>query len=314
MACSCKLLRASSLLFTVSLLAIAIAIAADAADPNPVRIAVYWGQNGNEGTLADACKSGLYAYVVVSFLSTFGKGQTPALNLAGHCDPSSRGCKGLSSEITTCQAVGVKVLLSLGGGADSYGLSSAEDAQSVATYLWDNFLGGSSSSRPLGDPVLDGVDFDIATGESAHYDELATFLSKYGKQGKKKVYLTAAPQCPYPDASLGPALKTGLFDNVWVQFFNNPQCEYPGGDLQGVWKTWTSSVNVSGGFYLGVPASTAAAGSGYVSPADLKSKVLPGVKAARNFGGIMVWDRNNDLSNGFSSQLQSKTNDSSIGT
>lgn len=266
-------------------------------------IAVYWGQDGGEGTLADACNSGLYAYVMVSFLSTFGMGQAPAINLAGHCDPLSGNCNVFSSDITTCQSNGVKVLLSLGGAGGSYGLSSTEDAQSVANYLWDNFLGGSAPSRPLGDAVLDGIDFDIETGNPAHFDELATFLSQYSAQGKK-VYLTAAPQCPYPDASLGPALQTGLFDDVWVQFYNNPQCEYPGGDLQGAWNTWTSSVQVSGSFYLGVPASTAAAGSGYISPADLTSAVLPGVKTAGNYGGIMVWDRNNDVKNSYSSQVK----------
>ena len=155
---------------------------------------------------------------------------------------------------------------------------------------------------------LDGIDFDIETGDSAHYDELATFLSRYSAQGKKKVYLTAAPQCPYPDASLGPALRTGLFDNVWVQFYNNPRCEYAAGNvsrLESAWDTWTSSVNVSGGIYLGVPASTAAAGSGYVSPADLTSAVLPVVKAASNYGGIMVWSRYHDVLNGgYSSKLR----------
>jgi chitinase len=266
-------------------------------------IAVYWGQNGGEGTLAEACNSGLYEYVIISFLSTFGNGQTPAINLAGHCEPLSGNCNVFSSDITTCQSNNVKVLLSLGGGAGSYGLSSTEDAQSVATYLWDNFLGGSSPSRPLGDAVLDGIDFDIETGNPAHFDELATFLSQYSAQGRK-VYLTAAPQCPYPDASLGPALQTGLFDDVWVQFYNNPQCEYPGGDLQGAWNTWTSSVQVSGNFYLGVPASTQAAGSGYISAADLTSAVLPGVKAASNYGGIMVWDRFNDVQYGYSGQVK----------
>uniref|UniRef100_A0ACD5VT68 Uncharacterized protein n=1 Tax=Avena sativa TaxID=4498 RepID=A0ACD5VT68_AVESA len=264
-------------------------------------IAVYWGQDGGEGTLADACNSGLYAYVIVSFLSTFGQGQTPAINLAGHC--SDGNCNVFSSDITTCQSNGIKVLLSLGGSSGTYGLSSTEDAQSVATYLWDNFLGGSSPSRPLGDAVLDGIDFDIETGNPAHYDELATLLSQYSAQGKK-VYLTAAPQCPYPDASLGPALQTGLFDEVWVQFYNNPQCEYPGGDLQGAWSTWTSSVQVAGSFYLGVPASTAAAGSGYISPADLTSNVLPGVKTTGNYGGIMVWNRSNDVKNSYSSQVK----------
>ncbi|KAK6777338.1 hypothetical protein RDI58_024055 [Solanum bulbocastanum] len=37
-------------------------------------------------------------------------------------------------------------------------------AREVATYLWNNFLGGKSSSRPLGDAVLDGTDLDIEGG------------------------------------------------------------------------------------------------------------------------------------------------------
>ncbi|KAJ6941744.1 E3 ubiquitin-protein ligase PRT1 [Populus alba x Populus x berolinensis] len=50
-------------------------------------IAVYWGQNGNEGTLAETCATGNYDYVILAFLPTFGNGQTPMINLAGHCDP-----------------------------------------------------------------------------------------------------------------------------------------------------------------------------------------------------------------------------------
>ncbi|KAL5222650.1 hypothetical protein ABZP36_027363 [Zizania latifolia] len=262
-------------------------------------IAVYWGQNGDEGTLADACNSGLYAYVIVAFLSTFGNGQTPVLNLAGHSSA------GISSDIQTCQSQNIKVLLSLGGGSGGYGLSSTDDARSVADYLWNNFLGGSSSSRPLGDAVLDGIDFDIETGNSAHYDELATFLSQYSSQGKK-VILSAAPQCPYPDASLGPALNTGLFDNVWVQFYNNPPCQYASGDasnLLSAWSTWTSSVT-AGSIYLGLPASPDAAGSGYIPPSDLTSAVLPGVKGASNYGGIMLWSRYYDVQNNYSGQVK----------
>jgi chitinase len=36
-------------------------------------------------------------------------------------------------------------------------------------------------------------------GTYLHWDDPARFLSVYSKQGKK-VHLTAAPQCPYPDA------------------------------------------------------------------------------------------------------------------
>ncbi|KAI8572744.1 hypothetical protein RHMOL_Rhmol01G0223700 [Rhododendron molle] len=61
---------------------------------------------------------------------------------------------------------------------------------------------GQSSSRPLGAAVLDGIDFDIEGGTTQHWDDLARYLSGYSNQGKK-VYLTAAPQCAFPDAWIG---------------------------------------------------------------------------------------------------------------
>ncbi|MBA0699547.1 hypothetical protein Goari_001174 [Gossypium aridum] len=118
-------------------------------------IAIYWGQNGNEGTLAETCATGNYDFVNIAFLPTFGNGQTPMINLAGHCDHYTNGCTGLSSDIKSCQAKGIKVMLSLGGGAGSYYLTSSKDARQVATYLWNNFLGGQSASRPFGDAALD---------------------------------------------------------------------------------------------------------------------------------------------------------------
>lgn len=282
-------------------LALLVVVAAMVGTTSAGNIAVYWGQNGNEGSLADACNSGLYAYVNIAFLTTFGNGQTPVLNLAGHCDPGSGGCTGQSSDIQTCQSLGIKVLLSIGGAIGSYGLSSTDDANSVADYLWDNFLGGSGSSRPLGAAVLDGIDFDIENRPSAHYDDLANAL-----KGKGSVLLTAAPQCPYPDASLGPALQTGQFDNVWIQFYNNPGCAYANGDdtnLVNAWNTWTSSIT-AGSFYLGVPASPQAAGSGYIDPGTLTGTVIPAIRGIGNYGGIMVWDRFNDVQNNYSSQVK----------
>uniref|UniRef100_A0A2P2NJM4 GH18 domain-containing protein n=1 Tax=Rhizophora mucronata TaxID=61149 RepID=A0A2P2NJM4_RHIMU len=92
-------------------------------------VSVYWGQDVKEGTLADTCASGNYAIVNIAFLHSFGSGQTPTINLAGHCDPSSGGCAGLSNDITACQNLGIKVLLSIGGGSGSYSLSSADDAR-----------------------------------------------------------------------------------------------------------------------------------------------------------------------------------------
>lgn len=270
-------------------------------------ISIYWGQNGNEGTLAQTCATGNYDFVNLAFLSSFGNGQTPELNLAGHCDPSSNGCIGLSSDIKSCQSQGVKVILSIGGGAGSYSLTSSEDAREVATYLWNNFLGGGqSSSRPLGDAVLDGIDFDIEGGSDQHWDDLARYLSEYSQNGKK-VYLTAAPQCPFPDAWLGSALKTGLFDYVWVQFYNNPPCQYSSGDianLEDAWKQWTTDIPATS-IFLGLPAAPDAAGSGFIPTTDLTSKVLPTIKGSDKYGGVMLWSKYYDDQTGYSSSIKS---------
>ncbi|XP_028773274.1 hevamine-A-like [Neltuma alba] len=269
-------------------------------------IAIYWGQNGNEGTLSEACATGKYAYVNVAFLIQFGNGQTPQMNLAGHCNPAIAGsCAKFSSEIKACQAKGIKVLLSIGGGVGSYSLSSVQDARNVSKYLWDTFLGGKSSSRPLGDAVLDGIDFDIELGSTQYYDYLARFLKNYGRAGGRRVYISGAPQCPYPDRFLGTALNTGLFDFVWVQFYNNRPCQYANGNITNLvnsWNTWTSSVP-AGLIFLGLPAAPAAAGSGYV-PADvLTSEILPVIKKSPKYGGVMLWSRFHDKNSGYTDSI-----------
>ncbi|KAL5571510.1 hypothetical protein UlMin_021107 [Ulmus minor] len=271
------------------------------------KIAIYWGQNGNEGTLSETCATGNYDYVNIAFLPTFGNGRTPMMDLSGHCDAHSNGCTGLSSDIKSCQAKGIKVILSIGGGAGSYSLASSSDAKQVATYLWNSFLGGNhnSSSRPLGSAVLDGIDFDIEGGTNQYWGDLARNLKKYSKGGKK-VYLSAAPQCPFPDAWIGDALKTGLFDFVWVQFYNNPPCQYTSGDatnLENAWHQWISATPAKS-IFLGLPASPQAAGSGFIPIDDLKSKVLPAIKGSSKYGGVMLWSKYYDDQTGYSSSIK----------
>lgn len=258
-------------------------------------IAIYWGQSGNEGTLAAACATGNYKYVNIAFLTTFGSGRTPVLNLAGHCNPSSNGCTGLSSHISSCQSRGIKVLLSLGGGVATTSLSSPADAKQVATYLYNNYLGGQSSSRPLGNAVLDGIDFDIETGSSLYFDDLARALAGFSSSSRK-VYLSAAPQCPIPDAKLNTAIQTGLFDYVWIQFYNNPQCHYTSSagasNLLARWKQWVAAVPTRSQIFLGLPAASGAAPSGgYIPPNVLISQVLPNIKTSAKYGGVMLWNR-----------------------
>ncbi|KAL5540866.1 hypothetical protein UlMin_043258 [Ulmus minor] len=236
-------------------------------------IAIYWGQNSNEGTLAETCNTDNYQFVNIAFLITFGNGQTPALDLAGHCNPAANTCQGLSSDIKACQGKDIKVLLSIGG----------------------------SNSRPFGDAVLDGVDFDIEMGSGQFWDDLARSLS--GHSQERKVYLAAAPQCQFRDAHLDGAIQTGLFDYVWVQFYNNPSCHYAGdpNNLFNSWNQWTSTQAKQ--VFLGLPAAEAAAPSGGFIPADvLISQVLPTIESSPKYGGVMLWSKQYD--NGYSSAIK----------
>jgi hypothetical protein len=75
---------------------------------------------------------------------------------------SASASRRLNFDTTDClcmfnPAMTLLVLLSIDGGDGSYGLSSEGDARQVAAYLWNNYLGGTSSSHPLGDAVLDGI-------------------------------------------------------------------------------------------------------------------------------------------------------------
>ncbi|KAK1564328.1 hypothetical protein Q3G72_000718 [Acer saccharum] len=262
--------------FLVLVSPIFLILAALIGNSNAGVISLYWGQGENEGILGDICVSGNYAIVILAFLVEFGNDRTPLINLSGHCDPTNNGCTRLSRDIKACQTWGVKVMLSIGSGGGNYSLSSANDARQ-------------SKSRPLGDAVLDGIDFDIVAGTNQHWDELARALSEFSQQ--KKVYLSAAPQCPFPDAWLGDALGTGLFDYVWVQFFNNPPCQYSDNtdNLKNSWNQWASNLS-SGQVFLGLPAAPEfAPAGGYIQPDALAYEVLPSIKKSPKYGGVMLW-------------------------
>ena len=177
----------------------------------------------------------------------------------------------------------------------------------LATYIWNNFLGGQSNSRPLGNAVLDGVDFDIEGSTTLHWDDLAKALSKYSTI-KKKVYLSASPQCLYPDVWMDTAINTGLFDYVWIQFYNNPPCQYSGGTatiLINYWNNYWTKIKADKVF-LGLPAAPNAAPSGgYVKPENLISEILPFVKTSSMYGGVMLWSRYWDTTSGYSDAIKS---------
>ncbi|KAL6508373.1 hypothetical protein OROHE_021915 [Orobanche hederae] len=275
-------------------------------------IAIYWGQNGHEDSLSKTCAARRFSYVNIAFLSTFGNGQNPLLNLAGHCNPtpSVNNCGFIGKEIKACQKLGIKVMLSIGGGAGTYNLTSSNDAKELSDYLWENFLsrGANSTARPLGDAVLDGIDLDIERGFSDYYRYLVRCLRSHNP----KVIISGAPQCPLPDRYLSSALNATVFDYVWVQFYNNPQCQYSSSsnssaNLLDSWRRWTRNPSVKARkIFLGLPASKDAAGSGFIPAGVLTTEVLPAIKKSHKYGGVMLWSKYWDEQSGYSSDIYAK--------
>ncbi|XP_058727756.1 acidic endochitinase-like [Vicia villosa] len=269
-------------------------------------IAIYWGQNNGDGTLSSTCDTGNYKIVLLAFLNVFGSGRPPSWNFAGHCGDWSP-CTKLEPEITYCQQKGIKVLLSLGGAIGPYSLSSPNDAKEVSDYLYANFLSGRLG--PLGRVTLDGIDFDIEGGTNLYWDDLARNLDNI-RQQNRYFYLSAAPQCFLPDYYLDKAIRTGLFDYIFVQFYNNPPCQFDSARSDATlllrsWHDWTSLVLPNNTVFLGLPASPSAAPSGgYITPDELITKVLPFIKDTPNYGGVMLWDRFNDVTNDYSNRIK----------
>lgn len=261
-------------------------------------VVLYWGQNsaGTQKSLGSYCQSTDADMYVISFLTDFPK---TGMNIVGCNDffPGTNilNCPNLASDIKTCQGLGKKVLISLGGAVGTYGFTSDSQAEDYANTLWNLFGGGTSSTRPFGDAVIDGFDLDIENNNNVGYAALTNKLRQNFAGGN--YYITGAPQCVYPDASLGDALEHGYFDFVFVQFYNNP-C---GVDKAGFnWNTWkdyaASSKNPNVKIYLGIPGSSSAAGSGYTLPGGIET-IVSKIKGDSCFGGIMMWDASQAFSN-----------------
>ncbi|VAH21694.1 unnamed protein product [Triticum turgidum subsp. durum] len=258
---------------------------------------VFWGRNKDEGSLRETCDTGRYTFttVIISFLDVFGNGRYH-LDLSGH-DVSAVG-----ADIKHCQSTGKLIFLSIGGFGGQYSLPTRRSAADVADYLWNAYMLGTRKgvSRPFGDAYVDGINFFIdgaAGARPENYDELARRLWDYNKayRGRTPVQLSATPRCGYPDRRVERALATGLFNRIFVRFFDDPHCA---ANWQQEWGRWTAE-QPGAQIYFGLPASEKTVG--YVHPLDLYYDIIPVVQKAANYGGIMVWDRYEDKRTGFSS-------------
>ncbi|KAJ3797832.1 class III chitinase [Lentinula aff. detonsa] len=239
----------------------------------------------------------------------FSTGGLPSLNLAT-CNPTDNAtfpgtllpdCSALASDIETCQAAGKLVTISLGGANGGVGFSSDAQGTAFAQTIWDLFLGGSSSTRPFGSAVLDGVDLDIEGGGGTGYAAFVTEIRSLASGASKQYYITGAPQCVFPDASLGSVINTVAFDAIYgTQFYNNP-CGLPFFETTSFCRHYTdanvssrdnwartTSPNPNVKVFLGAPAASLAAGTGYQDLATLSSYA---VQMRHSFPSFGVNDR-----------------------
>ena len=149
--------------------------------------------------------------------------------------------------------------------------------------------------------MVDGFDLDLETGASkgnngAVYASFAQKLRNKFQPSGGSFLLTAAPQCIYPDATLGETLNTVSIDLIFVQFYNNPSCR-PSNLVKGDadaqkdnFNKWNAlaanNPNGNSKWFLGLLASTSSAD--YTTQTELDA-ILEYVQPQSNFGGIMLW-------------------------
>ncbi|KAL5160213.1 Acidic endochitinase [Glycine soja] len=213
-------------------------------------IAIYLGQNSEQGSLIETCETGNYSIVNIAFL------------------------------YKNCQKQGIKVMLSIGGASFSYSLTSYDDAKTVSDYLWHNFLGGNSSSRSLGDAILDCIDFAIGGSTSTLYWEDLPHHLKLHSTTRKKWHLTKP------------------FRQDFFIMFGYNSTIITSVNITKAWNHWTTSVKV-GKIFLGLPASPMATVSGYIPVGVLTFEILGVIRMSSNYGRIMLWSRYDDKKSGY---------------
>jgi chitinase len=286
-------------------------------------LVVYWGQNGTGGRnpgdrtqyekeLDETCdQNPHYDAIVLGFVITFGDALNasggPRLNFSFHCEtpydeanPVLLRCPQIERGIIACQQKRKKVLLSLGGASGSYTFASDQQAETFAQTTWDMFMGGNSPIRPFGTAIIDGIDLDIEGGLPTGYTAYVRKLRALTRTDASRRYLiTGAPQCPFPDAYMGPGPgkvlgdAANLFDYLWPQFYNN-HCFFGGATFAENLASWTGLQGPK--IFIGLPAS-ADAGGGYVDPADLPRVMGLVGRGGGSPQGIMLWDASYDRLN-----------------
>lgn len=288
-------------------------------------VALYWGQNSigtktngttNEKNLTYYCQQDNVDIVLLSFLSEFpGTYGIPTLSFTNYefSYQYQTPLLGLASQIDACQNNGKLVLLSLGGEGSNYGFLEEKDGTVFAEALWNMFGPPSESTntsviRPFGNSTLiDGFDLDLESKNDTGYIDLAYTLrqkinqTNAGSSSNKTYYLSFAPQCPTANNPLENIIYSSYFDFAFIQFYNNPEnCNANTGLFN--WDSWSSwatnlSANKDVKIFLGLPGSSKAAASGYISNSTVLNEKVAEAYKSNSFAGVSLFDAGTAFNN-----------------
>ncbi|KAG8408714.1 hypothetical protein J3458_019732 [Metarhizium acridum] len=290
----------------------------------------YWGQTGGR-FLRDICDSGVN-YATVSFINNspeHGDGY-PGSNFGANCagevyikDGKNTkllsACTFIQRDIPYCQSKGVKVLLAIGGaplpGISDYDVSSEEKGVEFAEFLYNAFGPYKSSwtgprpfdKSPTEHVSIDGFDLDLEDRSTKFSNKPYIAMVNWWRQQSHKMFITAAPECVITRNGNfnqnDELIANAEFDALFIQFYNNPVCDAipnntPGDEFS--YDDWAANVakgkSKDAKLFIGLPASTDSAGSGYIVPKDMKDLVCK-YSTHKNFGGVSLWDATRAMNN-----------------
>jgi chitinase len=275
----------------------------------------YWQDFTNGATpltLADVPAS--YNLVAVAFGDT---GSTPG-QVTFSVDSGLASALGgytqqqFTSDIKTLQARGQKVILSVGG---QNGTISVDDAASASSFA-------SSVYSIIQEYGFNGVDIDLENGVDPAY--MASALEQLESDVGSSLIITLAPQTVDTQSTGDDYFQLALdiqpiLTMINTQYYNSGTMNGCDGNVyaEGTenFMTALACTELEGGLSpsqvgLGLPASSSAAGSGYVAP-SVVNDALDCLAAKQNCGsfvppttwpgirGVMTWSINWDASNGY---------------
>src|SRR6201992_4341658 len=288
---------------------------ADSSGLPPYLLMGYWQDFTNGATpltLADVPSS--YNLVAVAFGNagstagqvTFSLDSGLSSALGGYTDSQ------FTSDIQTLHARGQKVILSVGG---QNGTVSVTDSASASEFA-------SSVDSIINQYGFDGVDIDLENGVNPTY--MAQALEQLQSDVGPSLIITLAPQTIDTQSAGSDYLALALNIKSILTMINNQY--YNSGTMNGcdgnvyaegsvdfitalAWTALQSGLSPSQ-IGIGLPASSAAAGSGYVDP-SVVNNALDCLTSQANCGsftpstsypdlrGVMTWSINWDAANGY---------------